>query len=69
MVVISNFVLKYILKANPKEAESVFNKVDLDNYVKERTDAFVPNEDEVDTEIQIFKNALTGMPIGGGKEG
>lgn len=58
MIVISNFVLKYILKANPKEAESVFNKVDLDNYVKERTDAFTPNEDEVDTEIQIFKNAL-----------
>lgn len=58
MIVISNFVLKYILKANPKEAESVFNKVDLDNYVKERTDAFTPNEEEVDTEIQIFKNAL-----------
>lgn len=58
MIVISNFVLKYILKANPKEAESVFNKVDLDNYVRERTDAFTPNEDEVDTEIQIFKNAL-----------
>lgn len=58
MIAISNFVLKYILKANPKEAESVFNKVDLDNYVKERTDAFTPNEEEVDTEIQIFKNAL-----------
>lgn len=58
MVVISNFVLKYILRANTEEDDEVFDKVDLDNYVRERTDASTPGDEEVDTEIQIFKNAL-----------
>lgn len=59
MMVISNLVMRYILKVDTKEAEQVFDKVDLDNYVKERTDAKSPQKEEiVDTEIQIFKNAL-----------
>jgi CBS domain containing-hemolysin-like protein len=59
MMVISNFVIRYIFRVDTEEVDLVFDKVDLDNYVRERTDAFSPKpEEEVDTEIQIFKNAL-----------
>lgn len=58
MIAISNFVMRYILKADLQQAESVFNKVDLDNYVRERSDASASSEEEIDSEIQIFKNAL-----------
>ena len=58
MIVLSNFVLKYILRTDTRQAEFVFDKLDLDNYVRERTEAATPNEEEVDTEVQIFRNAL-----------
>lgn len=59
MMAISNFVMKYFLKAQTVESEQVFDKVDLDNYIRERTDNNGSRSDEAeDTEIQIFKNAL-----------
>ncbi len=57
MIGISNFIMKYFMRADELEAQTVFNKVDLDNYIKERTET-APDEKEVDTEIQIFRNAL-----------
>ncbi len=57
MIGVSNFVMKYILKAKEDEEQKAFNKVDLDNYIRERTDT-IDQDEEVDHEIQIFRNAL-----------
>jgi CBS domain containing-hemolysin-like protein len=57
MIWVSNFVMKYILKTDTAHTQQVFDKVDLDNYIRERTDAGTEEED-VDAEIQIFRNAL-----------
>ena len=40
-----------------RENEPAFGRVDLDHYVKERTENNT-GEQEVDTEVQIFRNAL-----------
>tara|TARA_B100001115_G_scaffold183998_1_gene184704 strand:- start:2659 stop:3912 length:1254 start_codon:yes stop_codon:yes gene_type:complete len=57
MMGISNFVMKYILGTEEEEGQKAFNKVDLENYISERTEASDEQED-VDHEIQIFRNAL-----------
>lgn len=57
MMGVSNFVMRHLLKAPEQENEKVFDKVDLDNYIRERTEAS-EDEEEVDHEIQIFRNAL-----------
>lgn len=57
MIGISNFVMRYILKAKEDEEQQAFNRVDLDNYIRERTETLRKDED-VDHEIQIFRNAL-----------
>lgn len=56
MIGISNFIMKYILKAEAEQAREAFGKVDLDNYIRERTE--YTGEESEDPEIQIFKNAL-----------
>lgn len=56
MMAISNVIMKYLLKAEPEQVQEAFGKVDLDNYIKERTE--YSGEDDEDPEIQIFKNAL-----------
>ncbi len=57
MIWVSNVVMKYILKTDTTQNQQVFDKVDLDNYIRERTDTHT-DEEEVDAEIQIFRNAL-----------
>ncbi len=57
MIGISNFVMKYIMGMEEEEGQKAFNKVDLENYISERTEAS-DDKDEVDHEIQIFRNAL-----------
>ncbi len=57
MIGVSNFVMKYFLRSDEQEAKEAFDKVDLDNYIRERTEAS-SEEKEEDTEIQIFRNAL-----------
>ncbi len=57
MIGISNFVMKYILRSTAEQGKMAFDKVDLDNYVRERTESS-QREEEEDTEIQIFRNAL-----------
>jgi putative hemolysin len=57
MIGISNFVMKYILKAETEQTREAFSKVDLDNYIRERTEAS-NDEEEEHLEIQIFRNAL-----------
>ncbi|NRB60163.1 MAG: HlyC/CorC family transporter [Winogradskyella sp.] len=54
---ISNAVLKNIFKANGEDVELVMTKVELGNYISEQMES-VEDHDEVDSEIQIFQNAL-----------
>ncbi len=54
---ISDFILKHIFKTDGDEVQLVFTKVELGNYISEQMES-VSENDEVDTEIQIFQNAL-----------
>ena len=54
---ISNAVLKYIFKATGEDVVLAMTKVELGNYISEQMES-VENHDEVDSEIQIFQNAL-----------
>lgn len=57
MIGLSNFVMRKILGARPDDDQHVFDKIDLDNYIRERTET-INKEEEIDHEIQIFRNAL-----------
>ncbi|GAA3619940.1 hemolysin family protein [Flavivirga jejuensis] len=54
---ISDFVLKYFFKTEGDQIQLAFTKVELGNYISEQMES-VEAHDEVDTEIQIFQNAL-----------
>ncbi len=54
---ISNMVLKYIFKAEGDDVQLLMTKVDLGNYISEQMES-VEEHEEVDSEIQIFQNAL-----------
>lgn len=53
---ISNLILK-IVKADVKNTEHVFTKVDLDHYVRDLSDR-IEEDAHMDNEIQILNNAL-----------
>ncbi|OEK08962.1 hemolysin [Flavivirga aquatica] len=54
---ISDFVLKIFFKTEGDQIQLAFTKVELGNYISEQMES-VEESDEVDTEIQIFQNAL-----------
>lgn len=54
---ISDAVLKYIFKATGEDAVLAMTKVELGNYISEQMESLDDNDD-VDSEIQIFQNAL-----------
>lgn len=54
---ISDKVLKRFFKTEGDEVQLAFSKVELGNYISEQMEA-VETHDELDTEIQIFQNAL-----------
>ena len=54
---ISDKVLKLFFKTDGDIVQLSFSKVELGNYISEQMET-VKTEDEVDSEIQIFKNAL-----------
>jgi CBS domain containing-hemolysin-like protein len=54
---ISDAVLKYIFKAKDEDVALAMTKVELGNYISEQMES-VEDHDEVDSEIQIFQNAL-----------
>ncbi|MFH4967657.1 hemolysin family protein [Gaetbulibacter sp. M240] len=54
---ISDFVLKYFLKTEGDQIQMAFTKVELGNYISEQMES-VESHDDVDSEIQIFQNAL-----------
>ncbi len=54
---ISDFVLKHLFKTEGDQIQLAFTKVELGNYISEQMEAVEAHE-EIDTEIQIFQNAL-----------
>lgn len=54
---ISDFVLKTFFKTKGDEVQLAFTKVELGNYISEQMES-VAADDEVDSEIIIFQNAL-----------
>src|SRR5690606_6004076 len=54
---ISDFILRVFFKTNGDEVQLIFNKVELGDYISEQMEA-VEKEDRIDSEIQIFQNAL-----------
>lgn len=54
---ISDFVLKKFLKTDGDQIQLAFSKVELGHYISEQMES-VEEHDNIDTEIQIFQNAL-----------
>lgn len=54
---ISDFVLRKFFKTEGDQVQLAFTKVELGNYITEQMES-VEEHDEVDSEIQIFQNAL-----------
>ncbi len=54
---ISDFVLKRFFKTEGDQVQLAFTKVELGNYISEQMESVEAHED-VDSEIQIFQNAL-----------
>ena len=58
MLGISQFFLKYIFRLELAEETTAFGRVELDHFVRERVPNNVEGENDVDPELEIFKNAL-----------
>ncbi len=54
---VSDFVLKKFFRTDGDQVQLYFSKVELGNYITEQMST-VEEDDEVDSEIQIFQNAL-----------
>ncbi len=50
-------LLRLFFKADPVNDELTFSKVELGNFIEEQVE-FVPDKETLDSEIQIFQNAL-----------
>ncbi len=57
IIKISDFILKVIFKTEGDDMQLAFSKIELGDYITEQMET-VEEEDEVDSEIQIFQNAL-----------
>lgn len=56
ITIISDFFLRVFFKTNSDELQTVFSKEELGNYISEQLET--GKDDEIDSEIQIFQNAL-----------
>ncbi|MCB4799560.1 hemolysin family protein [Neotamlana laminarinivorans] len=54
---ISDIILKHLFKTEGDQIQMAFTKVELGNYISEQMES-VEETDDVDSEIQIFQNAL-----------
>jgi len=57
VVGISNFILKYIMGVDQLDKKPIFGRLDLQKYLEEQVTG-KNEQDEIDSEIQIFQNAL-----------
>lgn len=58
MLGISQFFLKYVFRLEIEEEQNVLGRVELDHFVRERVPNTPDRDEEVDPELEIFKNAL-----------
>jgi len=54
---VSDFILKTFFKTDGDQVQLAFTKLELGDYITEQMEA-IEEEDEVDSEIQLFQNAL-----------
>lgn len=57
IMLLSNFLLKFFFKIKPDEAHLAFSKAELGHFLNEQLES-VNEAKEIDSEIQIFQNAL-----------
>ena len=57
LIWVSDFVLKKFFRTDGDQIQLFFSKVELGNYITEQMSS-VEDDEEVDSEIQIFQNAL-----------
>ncbi|PIR12341.1 MAG: hemolysin [Flavobacteriales bacterium CG11_big_fil_rev_8_21_14_0_20_35_7] len=57
IMLLSNFLLKFFFKIKPNEAHLAFSKAELGHFLNEQLES-VNEAKEIDSEIQIFQNAL-----------
>jgi len=57
VIKVSDFILKTFFRTDGDKTQIAFSKVELGDYITEQLET-VEEEDEVDSEIQIFQNAL-----------
>lgn len=57
VIKVSDFILKTFFKTEGDEVQLAFTKLEIGDYITEQMEA-VEEKDEVDSEIQIFQNAL-----------
>ena len=57
VIKVSDFILKVFFKTDGDEVQLSFTKLELGDYITEQMET-VEEEDDVDSEIQIFQNAL-----------
>jgi CBS domain containing-hemolysin-like protein len=55
---ISDFFLKVFFRTNADEQQTEFSKEELGHYISEQLETGSNNDEELDSEIQIFQNAL-----------
>tara|TARA_R110001632_G_scaffold2297_10_gene10101 strand:- start:11267 stop:12538 length:1272 start_codon:yes stop_codon:yes gene_type:complete len=55
---ISDFFLKLFFRTDKDQQQTEFSKEELGNYILEQLETGNNNDDEIDSEIQIFQNAL-----------
>ncbi|MGB5369300.1 MAG: hemolysin family protein [Flavobacteriaceae bacterium] len=57
IIKVSDLILKVFFKTEGDEVQLAFSKVELGDYINEKMET-VEKEDDIDSEIQIFQNAL-----------
>jgi CBS domain containing-hemolysin-like protein len=57
LISVSDFVLKKFFGTDGDQIQLYFSKVELGNYITEQMSS-VEDDDDVDSEIQMFQNAL-----------
>ena len=58
ITVISDFCLRVFFKTKENEEQTEFSKEELGNYISEQLETTNTDEEDIDSEIQIFQNAL-----------
>ncbi len=58
VMTISNAAIRLLFRGGNEEVVKVFDRVDLNHYIRESTEKQDVDKKEIDTEIRIFQNAL-----------